>query len=157
MAFFIAHLFLMMRKTIFAEILFVSFLSLIVFQNYNSSFSLIEGIGFMDYSSQYAGMDASQSEGKGERILVIGNDTGRYLGNDLSTPYLSWVMLEQQIEQMDNYNTVVKIFENFKNDLPEIIIDEHSVMPEILSRIPELSELYTKRGNQIYNLKPKNQ
>jgi hypothetical protein len=157
MAFFIAHLFLMMRKTIFAEILFVSFLSLIVFQNYNSSFSLIEGIGFMDYSSQYAGMDASQSEGKGERILVIGNDTGRYLGNDLSTPYLSWVMLEQQIEQMDNYNTVVKIFENFKNDLPEIIIDEHSVMPEILARIPELSELYTKRGNQIYNLKPKNQ
>ena len=66
-------------------------------------------------------------------------------------------MFEHQIEQMDNYNTVIKIFENFEKDLPEIIFDEHSAMPEILSRIPELSELYTKRGNQVYNLKVKNQ
>ncbi len=157
MAFFIAHLFLMMRKTIIAETLFVAFLSLIVLQNYNSSFSVIEGSEFLDYSNQYAGSNSSFSKGQGERILVMGNGTDRYLGNYLSTPYLSWVMLEHQLEHLDNYNVIVRIFENFEKDLPEIIIDEHSTMPEILSRIPELSELYTKRGNQIYNLKTINQ
>jgi hypothetical protein len=157
MAFFIAHLFLMMRKTIIAEAVFIAFLSLIVFQNYNSSFSVIKGSEFLDYSSQYAGSNSSLSEGRGERILVMGNGTDRYFGNYLSTPYLSWVMLENQLEHLDNYNVVVRIFENFEKDLPETIIDERSVMPEILSRIPELSELYTKRGNQVYNLKTKNQ
>jgi hypothetical protein len=147
----------MMRKTIIAEILFIAFLSLIVFQNYNTSFRLIKGSDFLDYSSQYVELDKSLSEGKGERILVMGSGTSKYFGNYLSTPYLSWVMLEHHLERIDNYNTVVKIFENFEKDLPEIIIDENSAMPEILSRIPELSELYTKRENQIYNLKTKNQ
>ncbi len=157
MAFFIAHLFLMMRKTIISEALFITFLSLSIFQNYNSSFSLIKGNDFLDYSNQYALSNTSNSERQGERILVMGNGTSRYFGNYLSTPYLSWVMLEHQLEQLDNYNVVVRIFENFEKDLPEVIIDEHSAMPQILSRIPELSELYTKRGNQVYNLKTKNQ
>ena len=157
MAFFITHLFLMLRKIIIAEILFIAFLSLIVFQNYNSSFGLIKGGEFLDYSNQYAGSLIGPSENQGERILVMGNSTSKYFGNYLSTPYLSWVMLEHQIGQMDNYSTVVEIFENFKKDLPEIIIDERSAMPELISRIPELSKLYTKRSNQIYSLNPKNQ
>lgn len=157
MAFFIAHLFLMMRKVIIAEIFFIAFLSLIVFLNYNSSFGLIKGNDFIDYSNQYAGKDIMPSEERGGRILVMGSSTSRYFGNYLSTPYLSWVMLEDQINQMDNYNTVIEIFENFKKDLPEIIIDESSAMPELISKIPELSGLYIKRSNQVYSLKPKNQ
>jgi len=157
MAFFITHLFLMLRKIIIAEIFFISFLSLIVFQNYNSSFGLIKGSEFLDYSNQYAISQIAPSENQGERILVMGNGTSKYFGNYLSTPYLSWVMLEHQIGQLDNYNTVVDIFENFKKDLPEIIIDERSAMPELISKIPELSKLYTKRSNEVYSLKPKNQ
>ena len=157
MAFFIAHLFLMLRKMVIAEIFFLAFLSLIVLQNYNSSFGLIRENDFLDYSNQYAGSEIILKEKKGERLLVLGNGTSKYFGNHLSTPYLSWVMLEHQIDQIDNYNTVIEIFENFNKDLPETIIDERSAMPELISRIPELSRLYTKSSNQVYSLKPKNQ
>jgi len=156
-AFFIAHLFLIMRRTHIAEILFMVFLSLTVLQNYNTAFGFIKGSHFLDYSGQFVQAEDPSAGQVGQRILVIGDGTNRYLGNYLSTPYLCWTMFEDQIREIDDYEMVVSIFENFKEDLPEKIIDERSIMPELQTRIPELSILYTKQGERTYLLDSKSQ
>jgi hypothetical protein len=155
-AFFISHMFLMLKKRFLSEVLFLIFLSLIVLQNYNASFELVTRSQIMNYSSQYLKSEDNTADASGKKILVLGEDTGKYYRNFLATPYLSWVMLEGQIEDLDNYDNIISVFENIKKDLPDIIIDDHAVMPHLLSHMPELSILYQKNGMKIYQLNTRN-
>ena len=156
-AFFISHLFLMIRKTFVSEMLFLFFLSPIVLLNYSASFELIKGKEFLNYSKQYLRYEDTPSSPDGEKILVLGGDTRKYYGNYLATPYLSWDMLEHQVDHMDYYDNILSVYENLCEDPPEIIFDEQSVMPVLLSRIPDLSRRYRKSGDQLYRMIPKNQ
>lgn len=156
-AFFISHLFLMMKRFLVSEILFFTFLLLIIFQNYNASFEFIKGKEYFNFSKQYLKAENRFEGFSGEKILVLGGDTRKYYGNYLATPYLSWVMLEHQLDEMDHYNYIVEVFENFNKDLPYRIFDDYSVMPVMLSHIPELEVRYNKNGDQVYLLSPKNQ
>ena len=126
-------------------------------QNYNASFEFIKGEKYFNYSGQHLKPENKIRELDRKKILVLGNDSRKYYGNYLATPYLSWIMLENQVNNMDNYDNIIRVFDNFMRDLPEIIIDDHSVMPELLSRMPEISKLYQNNGKQMYQLNAKNQ
>ena len=155
--FFISHLFLIIRKTLISELLFLTFLTLILLLNYSVSFELTKKQGFLNYSNQYLRSENTSGAPSGEKILVLGSDTRKYYGNFLATPYLSWIMLEHQVEHMDYYDNIISVYENFREDPPDIIFDEYAVMPILLSRIPELTRTYRKSGNQLYRIIPKSQ
>lgn len=156
MAFFISHLFLMIRKTFYSEVLFLSFLAFTVSLNYSTSFEWIKGGRIVNFPDQYLRSYNQADPPARGKVLVVGMDTRKYYKNDLATPYLSWAMLEQQVQSIQYYNNIVTVYENFNDDLPEVIFDEASVMPVILSRIPELSSKYRKNGNRTYQLIPSN-
>jgi hypothetical protein len=156
-AFFITHLFLMMKRMFVSEILFFTFLSLMILQNYNASFELIKESDYFNFSNQFLKSDNQSDDFPGEKILVLGDDKRKYYGNYLATPYLSWAMLQHQVDNMDNYDHIVELSESFKKDLPAVIFDEQSVMPVLFSRIPELSALYQTSEMQVYRLNPSNQ
>lgn len=155
-AFFISHLFLMMKKVFLSEVLFLVFLSLIILQNYNTSFEFVKWNRFMNYSDLYIRSGDKTTDISGKKILVLGKDTGKYYKNYLATPYLSWVMLEGQIDNMDDYENIITVFENIKKDLPDLIIDDNAVMPDLLSRMPEMSILYQRNGNKLYKYNSRN-
>jgi hypothetical protein len=148
--FFISHLFLIIRKTLVSELLFLFFISMMVLCNYSISFNLMQRHGFVKFSYQYLKPEDTGPLPDSEKILVLSSDTRKYYGNSLATPYLSWGMMEYQVEHLDYYDNVISVFENISEDPPDIIYDEYSVMPVILSRIPKLSKMYRKNGNQSY-------
>lgn len=92
---------------------------------------------------------------KGKKILVLGEDLAYYQGSSLATPYLHFRLSKNVILDQDDLSNTVKVYENFRKEMPEIVFDEEGVFAQLLERIPILSRQYEKQG-QIYFLKKSN-
>jgi Family of unknown function (DUF6427) len=91
---------------------------------------------------------------KNQRILVIGNDEGEYRDNFPATPYLNWDLAQYDLDNPENYQSVISIYDNFTADPPKYVIDKTNTMTKIFKHIPKLANRYrptTTKG--IYVLK----
>jgi hypothetical protein len=94
------------------------------------------------------------AEIKNQKILVIGNDEGEYRDNLPATPYLNWDLAQYDLDNPENYQSVISIYDNFTADPPKYVIDKTNTMTKIFKHIPKLANRY-KATNQkgIYVLK----
>lgn len=76
------------------------------------------------------------------KILVLGNDEGEYLNNLSATPYLNWELASSYLTNLDNFDSVIHIYDSFRKDPPDYVIDKVNLMPKVFSRIPELKKHY---------------
>ena len=53
-------------------------------------------------------------------------------------------------ENPKNYQSVVSIYDSFKNDAPDYIIDNEEVFDEIFQIIPDLKSQYIKQSEKVY-------
>jgi hypothetical protein len=152
LSFFITHYFLLIRKAWISELLFFVFLVFMLSQNFLISYQNKKLSGmFMINAQRYQEVELPiKLEDKS--ILVLGKHTGEYYGNDLATPYLSWEIGQKHIKEMDTYERVIKVYENFSSDLPEVLIDKDEWVEQIFRKIPELSLRYKKLNDQVYLL-----
>ncbi len=94
------------------------------------------------------------AEIKNQRILVIGNDEGEYRDNFPATPYLNWDLAQYDLENPENYQSVISIYDNFTADPPKYVIDKTNTMTKIFKHIPKLANRYRATGTKgIYVLK----
>lgn len=137
MSFFISHFFLIVMRRRFAELAFWIF---------------IGGIGFMSYSSLYAGEAAKYDQLvvpptdmglSGKKIVVLADSVEIYSGNRLSTPFLNWKLSGEIFKQPEYYDHVGIVYDGFR-DRPDLIIDPSNLMAPFLDRIPELRREYTR-------------
>ena len=77
-----------------------------------------------------------------KRILVIGEDEGEYLNNFTATPYLNWDLARYDLKNLDNFDSVIHIYDNFRQDPPDYVIDKENVMPRLFIRVPALKKRY---------------
>lgn len=152
-AFYLTHYFLLIRKRFRSEIIFLLFLVLILIQNYGISTGRIHDDQWLNIKEQIYQDQPDENLPSGKRILVLGKHQGEYYHNRLATPYLSWVVTNHQFSNLDLYKTVIKVYKNFSEDLPEIIIDKENCIPRLFYRIPELSNRYYSTGGGIYKLR----
>lgn len=87
---------------------------------------------------------------KGRKILVLGEDMGYYQNASLSTPYLHFRLSKNVIQDQEDLENTVKVYENFLKERPEIVFDEEGVFSGLLDRIPILSQFYEKRGTSYF-------
>lgn len=87
---------------------------------------------------------------KGRKILVLGEDMGYYQNASLSTPYLHFRLSKNVIQDQEDLENTVKVYENFLKERPEIVFDEEEVFSGLLDRIPILSQFYEKRGTSYF-------
>jgi hypothetical protein len=92
---------------------------------------------------------------KGKRILVLGEDLGYYHESSLATPYLHYRLSKNIIQNQEDLENTVEVYNNFLEEKPEIVIDEEGVFATLLNRIPILSKQYEKQG-EVYILKKSN-
>ena len=87
--------------------------------------------------------------------MVLGDNFLPYNNNKLATPYLNWNLAQRHFNNLNQYHTTIEVYNNFRNELPEVIIDEKNFMPTLANRIPLLSNLYEKKDKQsnIFTLK----
>ena len=114
------------------------------------SFGWIKNHEWFDISSQFYNENGKAENHKGQKILVLGDNIDLYYKSELGTPYLSWNRANKQFSNMDKFDIVLKIFENFNNDLPKVIYDQNDIVPELFRKIPRLEKNYEYSGNQIY-------
>jgi hypothetical protein len=150
LAFFISHLFLLIRKRFLSELFFIIFTTLLILQNYMGSFGWLPNNKWFDIRNQYYMEDVPVKHEMGQKILVLGDNINFYYKSELGTPYLSWNRAEKQFSNMDQFDVVLRVFENFNNDLPEIIYDQNDRIPELFRKIPKLKKNYKYAGNQMY-------
>jgi hypothetical protein len=81
---------------------------------------------------------------KDRKIVVLGRNFHLFREATLATPYLNWALSKKQLQNLDYYDNVVEIFDNFRRDMPDVIVDEEDVMSPIFIRIPALREQYTE-------------
>ncbi len=148
---FVTYFFLLYRKKLLKEILFLASILLIGFNGYVSGYPWGRLQGFISYENLYVNMP-QDFDIKKKKILVLGENLSYYHHNLLATPYLDWELSQAHFAYLDSYASMIAIYKNFEKDLPEIIIDETGFAEKLFAKISILHKSYTKQG-KFYFLK----
>ncbi|WP_157601118.1 hypothetical protein [Persicobacter sp. CCB-QB2] len=88
---------------------------------------------------------------KDKNILVLGEDLSPYWEARADLAYIGWQSLAADLKN-DKKIAQYRILASFGKQLPEVIIDQKEVMPELENRVPKLKAQYVRNGN-TYQLK----
>ncbi len=141
-AYFVSWFFLGFRKVVRAEGIFLVYFLFSVFVLYQDVFRLIPGLKTGNLDRRIAKAALLPGEINGKKILVLGEDEGEYLNNFAATPYLNWSLSVYDFENLDSFESVIHIYNNFEKDPPEFVIDKEGIMPKLFERLPKLKERY---------------
>ncbi len=75
-------------------------------------------------------------------LLVIGDDISAYRYNRPATPYLNWDLAKYDLRNLDNYEAVIQVYDHFRQDPPDYIVDRQQVVPKLFARVPALAAQY---------------
>ncbi|MBX2952217.1 MAG: hypothetical protein KF870_06910 [Leadbetterella sp.] len=150
LAFYCAGFFVHSKKLFVPEVVFLLFFSTLIFISYLGAKNIF-GVSarlLADYR-----VSETVPDYNGKRIFITGRNIDAYRSNDMATGYLSWNLARRDFENPDNYLSISNIYNNFTKDMPQVIIDEEGVMPQVFAHIPGLARKYKKTGKNTYELK----
>ncbi len=150
-AFFVSYLLLMVKRFLLAELITTVFAVLVVLNGYAFLFGFFSSNKITEVATLLTQPTRYDELVKGKKTLILGNDINVYRHAYLATPYLNWQLSARQLEQTDYYENLTQVYVNFSNDMPEIIIDEASLMPQLGKRIPIIRQHYQQiPGQPVY-------
>ncbi|MFT2009732.1 hypothetical protein ACMA1I_13715 [Pontibacter sp. 13R65] len=79
---------------------------------------------------------------QGTSVLVLGNDITYYIQNKLATPYLNWRLAQRHFGQLNEYDAVFALYQNFKKEPPAYIVDKQGLMATLKYKLPTIFEAY---------------
>jgi hypothetical protein len=141
LTFFITHFLLLVRRRWLAEAFVWVLLIGTSTVAYASRYNLIKQV---NYANLLVTEPASTLSAK--RLLVLDDDWAVYRDNELATPFLNWQLSEEIFSQPEYYDNLLKVYDGFIADPPEIIRDKNNMLKPFLDRIPALNKLYYKNG-----------
>lgn len=142
LAYFSTYYFLSFKKRWLAELLFLGFVGGIVLIQYQGLLNLNPALSLGQLENLRAKPALLPDEIHQKKILVIGEDEGEYLNNFTATPYLNWDLSRYDLKNLDNFDSVIHIYDNFRQDPPDYVIDKENVMPRLFIRVPALKKRY---------------
>ncbi|UXP34141.1 hypothetical protein N6H18_09310 [Reichenbachiella agarivorans] len=155
LAFFVAHYLLVIRNWILAEANFILIFTLIIL---NHLFPL-KGWLFVNKLVSLDNLIVVQSEyaaiTEDKNILVIGEGIHHYQNAHLVTPYLDWQLSKILFSHLNYYDNTAEVFQSINKELPEVIIDEQNIVPELFGMMPTIESKYLPhvRFKGVYLLK----
>jgi len=153
-AFYINHYFLLIRRQLILESVFTLFVVLVIFINLGTYFGFFFTSSLVDMEKFLAGEDPYQELVEGKKILHVGENLNVYQNAQLATPYLNWHLSKMHLEALDYYDNLTQLYLNFKEDPPEVIIDEKNVIDDLFEQLPTIASQYEKlSGREIWVLK----
>jgi hypothetical protein len=150
LAFFSTHLLLNFKSRFKADLIFTATSALIILmffigiKNWQVQNDILSLTDLKVKTTKSSELFAKQA------VLIVGDDLSDYKNAIPATCYLNWDLSEIDLNNPDNYVSIINIFDNFKNDPPAFIVDQKNVIPRIFQRIPELSKKYKLIGKGIY-------
>ncbi|GAB3734635.1 hypothetical protein GCM10028816_35140 [Spirosoma lituiforme] len=144
MAYFAYYYFENIRKAWLAEIIFISAFALTLLLFYQGALGLIPGADLGRLSSLQVRPSPLPDNITNRHVLIIGEDLSAYRQNQLATPYLNWDLAKYDLKNLDNYESVINVFDHFRKDPPDYIIDRENVIDKLFQRAPALALKYEK-------------
>jgi hypothetical protein len=139
-AFFVTHMFFLIRYSLMDLIVSLIFLSFILLTSYDSEFGFI---GLNKSIKQEVKVEAAlELLIKDKKLLVLGNKKQLYAYGSLATPFYDWSLSTAVVDNLDYYDNVVFIKESVDRYQPEIILDYDHKWRKVLTHIPELYQQY---------------
>ncbi|TPE45512.1 hypothetical protein [Pontibacter mangrovi] len=87
-------------------------------------------------------------------VLVLGNDIRYYMQNKPVTPYLNWELAQRHFGKLNEYQAVLQLHENFRNEMPQYLVDKAGLMPELSYKLPTIFGKYEETEDAgVYQLK----
>jgi hypothetical protein len=144
MAYFTLYYFENFRKGWLAELGFSIAFGLILLLFYQGLLGLIPGSDLGRLSSLQVQSSPLPDNIRDRHILIIGEDLSAYRLNRPATPYLNWDLAKYDLKNLDNYEAVINVFDHFRKDPPDYIIDRENVVDKLFQRAPALGSWYEK-------------
>lgn len=144
-AFFATHYFQSFsKKSLSDDFQFIFMTGAILLIQYQGLRGIIPGVATSRLESLQVKSAVLPTELNGKRILVLGYHEGEYLNNLSATPYLNWELARYDLQNLDHFDSVIHVYDNFRKDPPDYVIDKVNVMPKLLFRVPALQKQYEK-------------
>jgi len=142
-AFFATHYFQSFRKKSWAdELQFIIMGAVILLIQYQGLRGIIPGLSMGKLENLRATQAQLPGQIQNKRVLVLGQHSGEYINNFTATPYLNWELASYDLRNLDNFDSVIHVYDNFKKDPPDYVIDKVNIMPKLLYRVPALRKQY---------------
>jgi hypothetical protein len=145
-AYFISHLFLLIRRKWLAESLALGLIITIPATGYVAA---TNGLAHVDYTDMR--LQQPSAAIKGKRLMVLGDLKDAYAGNMLAGPYFDWHLSEPWLN-MDYYENVLLMHHALQHFPPDIIIDPDNRMEGVWKHMPEIAKKYRRQGATHYLL-----
>ncbi|MFZ6012827.1 MAG: hypothetical protein ACOYXT_20950 [Bacteroidota bacterium] len=146
-SFFFTHFLLMIRRKKFAEINLWLFLLGVVTTSYLARYGKLESI---NYERMFVKTENQAISNK--KILVLENDLSLYAENSLATKFLNWDLSRDIFEHPEYYDNITEVYEAFRKDMPQVIVDPNHVMDAFWEKMPGLKRRYKKVSDGVYRL-----
>jgi hypothetical protein len=141
-AFFATHYFQTFKKVWAAELIFLVVIAGVLLIQYQGVLDLFPRLAVGRLENLRAKSAMLPEEIRNKRILVLGEDEGEYINNFTATPYLNWDLARYDLENLDNFDSVIHVYDNFRQDPPDYIIDKQNIIPKLFARVPALQNRY---------------
>jgi hypothetical protein len=149
LAYFISHYLLLINRKWIAELMLWLFITGLLTISILSRKGILEGV---NYTSLFPGKMSVSQKISNKRIMVLGEDLSLYEQNRLAGYFLNWELSSKYFTEPDVYENISKINQSILQDPPDVIIDQHDLMPPIMARIPMLEKMYRKEGGLYIKL-----
>ncbi len=153
LAYFAILYFANFKKTWIAELLFLGLFMVVLFINYQAFIPKLESISMSKLEKMRVKVSNENPEIINKKVFVMGNDLSPYILNKTATPYINWNLSKTDFSNINSYDNVIKIIENFEKDTPQYIFDQENLLEKVFLRIPNLGKKYVKIKNGLYKLK----
>lgn len=144
LTYFFSHYMLLIRRKWIAEsMLWILMISIptVSYLSRRGQFSNI------DYSRMFVTESPYKERISNKSVMVLGDDLPLYSGNRLGGYFLEWRISQDVAQNVDYYDNVLAIHDQFEKDPPDVIVDESGLFPGIVKRIPSLAGKYRKEEN----------
>jgi hypothetical protein len=145
LAYFISHFILLVRRKWISETMlwtfFIGILTIALLARYGK-------IDAVKYGQLFQKQGEQKEQIKNKRVMIVGDDFGIYLHNQLAGYFLDWGLSRKVLEHPDYYENVIQVYNSLRQDPPDVIIDPNDLMKSFFRRIPELQLKYKRVGDQ---------
>ena len=142
MAYFTYYYFEGIRRAWLAELMFFTAFLLMMLLFYQGALGLVPGVELGRLSNLQVKPSPLPDNIRNQQVLIIGEDLSAYRQNRLATPYLNWDLSKYDLKNLDNYEAVINVFNHFRNDPPDYIVDREKVVGKLFQRAPALGAQY---------------
>jgi len=150
-AFFITHFLLIIRRILIAELVTVGLALLLVLNGYALMYNFFSFREITNIENLMVKATEYDELIEGKRVLILGQNLNVYRNAQLATPYLNWQLAARQLAGLNDFANVASVYDSFREDMPDLIIDEVQLMPQIFERIPQIAASYRKlAGRPVY-------